>query len=93
MDANSSPEAAQVLNAPSNESSNISCGGSCSDKEMDNMHNSGKVSFVPSTSTTEKKPGRKRKRFDLKGGGNGDTPRPEKLPERKITEYIKVRHL
>lgn len=86
---NSYAEIAQpITQIPSNESSNMSCGGSCSDKETDNHNNSKNVNA--SGTVADKKLGRKRRRLDMhKGGGNGDTPRPDK-PERKITDFIKV---
>lgn len=66
----------------------MSCGGSCSDKEID-IQNVSK-NFNVLNCAADKKFGRKRRRLDLiKGGGNGDTPRPDK-PERKITDFIKV---
>lgn len=77
---------------PSNESSNLSYGGSCSDKEMDQaaliaQQHISKIALVPGSA--EKK-GRKRKRIEAKNVNNLiDSPKIEKV-ERKITDFIKV---
>lgn len=47
MEANSSPEPMIQGNNPSNESSNLSAGGSCSDKEIDAALNSVKIVTTP----------------------------------------------
>jgi hypothetical protein len=92
MEANS-PEPVQLNNPTSNpmpsnasnESSNLSCGGSCSDKEMDAIQSNAKIISTPIL-VEKKQPTRKRK---LKVTTHQDTPRPEKAV-RKITEMFKV---
>lgn len=90
--SNANPIQQQV---PSNESSNLSYGGSSSEKELDQaalvaQKSSNKTALVPNSA--EKK-GRKRKRIETKNMNNLiETPKMEKS-ERKITDYIKVRYL
>ena len=87
MRENASPDTnAQNPTNASNDSSNMSCGGSCSDKEEAMQQNIRVPAIVPPASTERKQTGRKRKRPGLVEP-KLETPKSEK-PERKITEYI-----